>query len=175
MAHIEAEYCASVWSRSSHTLMLDTTSLCTLHIISSIPCQRLSHPWLPVLLIVSVSRSNNQTSCKHPNESQPSTLLGHHVPAPDRLPSRQPIWLDCPGELTSTRSEWGAQWSSAEVVNLSLVTDPAICLLLVSIYLVVYGLPRITSELVVVVVQQTSSVRASSPTQPASVELQNRP
>jgi len=48
------------------------------------------------------------------------------LPPPTRLSSMQPIWVCCPGEVTSTRLEWCAQSSSADVVDHSLVTGPTV-------------------------------------------------
>jgi len=86
--------------------------------------------WLPVLSNVAPPSLRRKTATDnmlqiieaHPNWPVYADVFEN--PPPPRLASRRPIWSD----LTSvdTITQWKEDWSSASVVNHTIVTDPTI-------------------------------------------------
>jgi len=123
-----AEYCCPVWARSSYTNLINTQLHSAMHLISgSLQPTQLS--WLPVLSSVAPpslcckAATDNmlQVVRAHPNWPVYADVFEH---PPPRLASRRPIRSDMTSVDTIT--QWREDWSSASVVNHTIVTDPTI-------------------------------------------------
>ena len=86
-------------------------------------------PWLPVLSNVAPPSLRRTAATDkilrsiedHPNWPVYADVFEH---PPPRLASRRPIWSDMTSVDTTT--QWREDWSSASVVNHTIVTDPTI-------------------------------------------------
>ena len=125
-----AEYCSPVWARSAHTNLVDVKLNASMRIVSG-TLRPTPLPWLPVLSNISpphlrrLEATAKQLSKVRSKDSLPlhDDILFH--PAV-RLPSRRPIWLDPPSEDMTATSAWSAEWSTADVVNHSLIAVPSV-------------------------------------------------
>ena len=122
------EYCCPVWARSSHTNLIDTQLHSSMRQISGClkPTQLL---WLPVLSNVappSLRRTAATDKILHSIEDHPNWPVHADVfeHPPPQLASRRPIWSDMTSVDTITQRR--EDWSSASVVNHTIVTDPTI-------------------------------------------------
>jgi len=104
LCYSTAEYCAPVWSRSSH-IQLNETMRFLLHISNvKMQCPSGSTKWNSVI-------TYHFSVTLHP------TLW---------LPSRHPVWRVNPAAVTTCFSRWRDDWQSATVINSSLVDDPTV-------------------------------------------------
>ena len=123
-----AEYCCPVWTRSSHTNLIDTQLHSAMCLISGY-LQPTQLSWLPVLSNVappslcSKAASDNMLQIieAHPNRPVYADVFEH---SPPWLASRCPISLDMTSVDTITQLR--EDWSSDSVVNHTIVTDPTI-------------------------------------------------
>jgi hypothetical protein len=123
-----AEYCSPVWSRSTHTKLIDVQLNSTMrHITGTL--RPTSLPWLPVLANIEPPALRRKAAVdklvakavEHEEWPLQNDLL--HPPH-QRLTSRKPLWSDM--HPVDTISRWRDDWKSASVVNHSLVEDPTI-------------------------------------------------
>ena len=114
-----AEYCAPVWSRSSHTNLIDSQLNETMRIITG-TLRPTPLPWLPVLSHIAPPHLRRQEATTklltkiELNDSLPlhKDITSHPV---SRLPSRRPIWQEEWSKKFSTPSQWLEEWLFAGV------------------------------------------------------------
>ncbi len=123
-----AEYCAPVWSRSSHTRLVDVqlnTSMC----IITGTLRAATLPWLPVLRNIPPHLRRQEATAKlltkvYANDKLPlNTDITLHPAA--RMSSRKPVWLDPPAEGMTANSAWSDERAATDVVN--HVPEPSVC------------------------------------------------
>ena len=117
-----------MWARSSYTSLIDTQFHSSVHLISGC-LQPTQLSWLPVLSNVAPPSLRRKAATDnmlqiietHPNWPVYADVLEH---PPPRLASQRPIWSD----MTSVDpvTQWREDWSSASVLNHTIVTDPTI-------------------------------------------------
>ena len=128
-----AEYCAPVWSRSSHTHLIDASLHCAMRLIAgairSTPVQYL--PILSGILPPDLRRKESCLKLATRAINDPTHLLHHLMTGKSRsqngrrLHSRHPISVDLHiqsaninGDYTSTHQMWDARWQQ-EICRLS--------------------------------------------------------
>ena len=123
-----AEYCAPVWARYSHTNRVDTQLNSSMRIITG-TVHHCPLPWLSILSNIEPAELRRRASTdklvakalSHPQWGLHQDLTCH---TPQRLKSRHPLWEDV--VQIDTMARWKEDWRSANVVNSTLVEDPAI-------------------------------------------------
>jgi len=123
-----AEYCASVWSRSLRTGLVDVQLNSTFRLISA-TLRSTPLPWLPVLANIEPPALHRKAATdklmekiiSHDNWPIHFDITNHPHAC---LPPRKPLWQDL--IHVDMRSQWKENWKSAQVVNFSLVDDPTI-------------------------------------------------
>ena len=128
LAYSAAEYCAPVWSRSSHTHHVDTQLNSTMRIITG-TIRSTPLPWLPVLSNIvppHIRRTASTQRMLQKVEDSPHLPIHQDIlnPPTARLPSRRPIWKNTPPDDFTIQSAWKKEWASKEVPNKHLVSDP---------------------------------------------------
>ncbi len=131
LCYSTAEYCAPVWSRSSHTRLVDVQLNRSMRTITG-TLRSTPLPWLPVLSNIPPPHLRRQQATAklltkvQANDKLPlNTDIRLHPAA--RLPSRKPVWLDPPPEYMTANSAWSDEWAATDIVNHSLVAEPSIC------------------------------------------------
>jgi len=131
LCYSTAEYCAPVWARSSHTKLVDVQLNTSMRTITG-TLRPTPLPWLPVLSNIPPPHLRRQEATAkllmriRANDKLPlHTDITSHPAV--RLSSRRPIWLDPPPEGMKANAAWSAEWSTADVVNRSLVAAPSLC------------------------------------------------
>ncbi len=131
LCYSTAEYCAPVWSRSSHTRLVDVQVNRSMRTITG-TLRSTPLPWLPVLSNIPPPHLRRQQATAklltkvQANDKLPlNTDITLHPAA--RLPSRKPVWLDPPPEYMTANSAWSDEWAATDIVNHSLVAEPSIC------------------------------------------------
>jgi len=125
LCYSTAEYCAPVWSRSSHTKLVDVQLNTSMRTITG-TLRSTPLPWLPVLSNIPPPHLRRQEAAAkllakvNANDRLPlrEDILSHPKA---RLSSRRPVWLDPPPEGMRANSAWSLEWSTTDVVNCSLV------------------------------------------------------
>ena len=122
------EYCAPVWARSAHTNLVDVQLNTTMRLITG-TVQPTPLAWLPVLSNIEPPALRRKAAVDKlltkTAEHEDWGLHGDITNPPTyRLSSRHPLWKDL--EPVDITSRWQEEWTSAPVVNSSLVRDPAI-------------------------------------------------
>ena len=124
LAFSAAEYCAPVWSRSSHTHHVDTQLNSTKRIITG-TIRSTPLPWLPVLADIAPPPIRrvvlNQRMTQRTKDTPPLP-----IPSTARLPSRRPIWKNPPPADLTIQSVWKKELKSKNVPNKHLVSDPTL-------------------------------------------------
>ena len=129
LCYSTAEYCAPVWARSSHTNLLDVKLNASMRIISG-TLRPTPLPWLPVLSNIPPPHLRRREATARLlakvslNDRLPLNADIMFHPAV-RLPSRRPVWLNPPVDITAN-SDWSTEWSATDVVNHSLVSVPSV-------------------------------------------------
>lgn len=131
LCYSTAEYCAPVWSRSSHTKLVDVQLNTSMRTITG-TLRSTPLPWLPVLSNIPPPHLRRQEAAAkllakvNANDRLPlrEDILSHPKA---RLSSRRPVWLDPPPEGMRANSAWSLEWSTTDVVNCSLVAEPSVC------------------------------------------------
>jgi len=123
-----AEYCCLVWARSSYTNLIVSQLHSSMRLISGC-LQPTQHSWLPLVSNIvppSLYRKTATDSMLQIIEAHPNGLVhaGIFEHPPLQLASRHPVWSDMTSVDTVT--QWREDWSSASVVNHTIVTDPTI-------------------------------------------------
>ncbi len=130
LCYSAAEYCAPVWSRSSHTKLVDVQLNTSMRIITG-TLRSTPLPWLPVLSNIPPPHLRRQEATAklltkvYANDKLPLNLDITLHPAA-RLSSRKPVWLDSPPEDMTANSAWSDEWAATDVVNHSLVAEPSV-------------------------------------------------
>ncbi len=130
LCYSAAEYCAPVWSRSSHTKLVDVQLNMSMRIITG-TLRSTPLPWLPVLSNIPPPHLRRQEATAklltkvYANDKLPLNLDITLHPAA-RLSSRKPVWLDLPPEDMTANSAWSDEWAATDVVNHSLVAEPSV-------------------------------------------------
>jgi hypothetical protein len=130
LCYSTAEYCAPVWSRSSHTKLIDVQLNTSMRTISG-TLRPTPLPWLPVLSNIAPPHLRREEATAkllakiRANDSLPlySDLQSHPSA---RLASRRPVWSGMPPEDMTAISAWRDEWATAEVVNHSLIAVPSV-------------------------------------------------
>ena len=122
------EYCAPVWAQSAHTNLVDVQLNSTMRLISG-TLKPTPLPWLPVLSNIEPPALRRKAAVdKLLTKAATHEDWGLHNdianPPPYRLSSRHPMWKD--SQQIDITARWREDWTSALVVNSSLVCDPAI-------------------------------------------------
>ena len=125
-----AEYCAPVWCRSAHVILVDVQLNTTLRTITG-TLRSTPLPWLPVLSnIVPASFRCQEAVSRVIGQIQANTNLPSFEdifnPPRVRLLSRHPVWLALPGPEFSSLSSWKEDWSDQIIWNGFLVADPSV-------------------------------------------------
>ena len=113
LCYSTAEYCAPVWSRSSHAKLVDVQLNTSMRTITG-TLRPTPLPWLPVLSnIPSPHLRRQEATAKllakvRANEKLPLNLDITLHPAA-RLPSRKPVWLDPPPENMTAITNYGME------------------------------------------------------------------
>ena len=118
----------SVWARSIYTDLIDTQRHSSMRLNSGC-LQPTQLSWLPMLSSVappSLRRKAATDNMLQIIKASPNWHVYADVfePVPPLLASRRPIWSDMTSVNTVT--QWREDWSSASVVNHTIVTDPTI-------------------------------------------------
>ena len=117
-----------MWDRSPHTNDVDTQPKLSMRIITG-SVRYCPLPWLPALSNIQPPYLRRKVSTDnlvaktllHPEWSLHKDMTCH---PPKRLKSRHPLWEDMvPIDMAA---RWREDWRSANVVNSTLVEDPAI-------------------------------------------------
>ncbi len=131
LCYSAAEYCAPVWSRSSHTRPVDVQLNTSMRIITG-TLHSTPLPWLPVLSNIPPPHLRRQEATAklltkvYVNDKLPlNSDIKLHPAA--RLSSRIPVWLDSLPEDMTANSAWSDEWAATDVVNHSLVAKPSVC------------------------------------------------
>ncbi len=121
LCYSTVEYCAPVWSRSSHTKHLGVQLNTSMHTITGTLCST-PVPWLPVLSNIPLLHLRRQEATAklltkvQANDKLPlNTDIALHPPA--SLSLRKPVWLDPPTEDRTANSAWSDEWAATDVVN----------------------------------------------------------
>ena len=117
-----------MWGRSSYTNLIDAQLHGAMRLISGC-LQPTQLSWLPVLINVSRPSLRRRATTdntleiieSHPNWPVCADVFEH---PPPRLACRRPMWSDMTSVDTVT--QWREDWSSASVVNHTMVTDPTV-------------------------------------------------
>lgn len=130
LAFSSAEYCAPVWSRSSHTHHVDTQLNSTMRIITG-TIRSTPLPWFPVLSNIAPPHIRRVVLTQRMlQKTKNSPHLPIHMdifnPPTARLPSRRPIWKNPPPADFTIQSAWKKEWESKDVPNKHLVSDPTL-------------------------------------------------
>ena len=131
LCYSTAEYCAPVWSNSSHTKLVDVQLNTSMRTITG-TLRPTPIPWLPVLSNIPPPLLRRQEATvkllakvrADPKLPLHTDITSHPVA---RLSSRRPVWLDPPPEDMRANSAWSVEWSTTDVVNRSLVAEPSVC------------------------------------------------
>jgi hypothetical protein len=129
LCYSTAEYCSPVWSRSSHTRLVDVQLNTSMRTITG-TLRPTPVPWLPVLSNIPPPHlRRREATAKLLAKVRADVRIPLNVDITShptaRLPSRHPIWLDPPPEDWSATSAWSAEWSTEDAVNRSLVAEPS--------------------------------------------------